>query len=132
MPCSRARDLQNHSPAEVLCDAMVATLISMNTPVYVGLVHRLGCLPNLLQEMCEYVRYRVLLETVYARAPHASQRHPKSTTAICLVHALFLCCGGFSNETLHHSDEIRARAVYCTSPRRMMSVRTLPFRRRCS
>ncbi len=80
MPCSRARDLQRHSPAEVLCDAVVATLISMYTPVYAGLVRRLGHLPNLLQEMREYVRRRTLLETTYVRAPHVNQWHPKSTT----------------------------------------------------
>ena len=64
MPCSRARDLQNHSPGEVLCDTVVATLITWHTPVYAGLGHRFGHLSNLIQEMREYVRIRTLLETL--------------------------------------------------------------------
>jgi hypothetical protein len=70
MSCSRVRYLQIHSPAEVLCDTVVGTLIRMHAPVYAGLGHRLGCLPpNLLQEIREYVRHRTLLETTYARTP---------------------------------------------------------------
>jgi hypothetical protein len=64
MPCSRVRDLQNHSPGEVLCDTVVATLIRMHAPVYAGLVHRFGHLSNLIQEMREYVWIRALLETL--------------------------------------------------------------------
>ena len=52
----------------------------MHAPVYAGLVSRVGHLPNLLQEMREYVRRRALLETAYARPSHATQRRPKSTT----------------------------------------------------
>lgn len=52
----------------------------MHAPVYAGLGSRVGRLPNLLQEMREYVRRRALLETAYARPSHATQRRPKSTT----------------------------------------------------
>ena len=52
----------------------------MHAPVYAGLGSRVGRLPNLLQEMHEYVRRRALLETAYARPSHATQRRPKSTT----------------------------------------------------
>jgi hypothetical protein len=52
----------------------------MHVSVYGGLGSRVGCLPNLLKEMREYVRHRVLLETVYARPSHTTQRYPKSTT----------------------------------------------------
>jgi hypothetical protein len=80
MSCSRAGDLQSHSPTEVLFDTVVATLITILVSVYVGLVRWFGCLQNLLQEMYEYVRHRSLLETAYALAPHPSQRCPKFTT----------------------------------------------------
>jgi hypothetical protein len=52
----------------------------MHAPVYAGLGSRVGRLPNLLQEMREYVRRRALLETAYARPSRATQRRPKSTT----------------------------------------------------
>jgi hypothetical protein len=52
----------------------------MHAPVYAGLGSRVGRLPTLLQEMREYVRRRALLETVYTRPSHATQRHLKSTT----------------------------------------------------
>jgi len=52
----------------------------MHAPVYAGMGCRVGRLPNLLQEMREYVRRRALLETAYARPSHATQRRPKSTT----------------------------------------------------
>ena len=52
----------------------------MHAPVYARMGSRVGRLPNLLQEMREYVRRRALLETAYARLSHATQRRPKSTT----------------------------------------------------
>jgi hypothetical protein len=55
MSCSREWDLQSHSPGEVLCVTVVATLIRMHAPVYAGLGRRLGRLPNLLEEMREHV-----------------------------------------------------------------------------
>ncbi len=57
-----------------------SSLISMHASVYAGLGNRVGHLPNLLQEMNEYVRHRTLLETAYARPSHVTQRRPKSTT----------------------------------------------------
>jgi hypothetical protein len=72
------RDLQSHSPAEVLYDSVVVTLISMSAPVYAGLDRRLGRLPNFLQEMREYVRRRALLETAYARTPHGTKGNEQS------------------------------------------------------
>jgi hypothetical protein len=74
MSCSRVRDLYRHPPGEVLYDTVVATVIRMYAPVYAGLGCRLGSLPNLFQEMREYVRRRALLETDYARVSHVSQR----------------------------------------------------------
>ena len=52
----------------------------MHAPVYARMGSRVGRLPNLLQEMREYVRHRALLETAYARPSHATQRRPKATT----------------------------------------------------
>ena len=52
----------------------------MHAPVYARMGSRVGRLPNLLQEMREYVRRRALLETAYARPSHATQRRPKATT----------------------------------------------------
>ena len=52
----------------------------MHAPVYAAVGRRFGRLPNLLQEMREYVRRQALLQRAYARVPHASQRHRKSTT----------------------------------------------------
>jgi hypothetical protein len=46
----------------------------MHAPVYAGLGSRVGRLPNLLQEMREYVRRRALLETAYARPSRARRR----------------------------------------------------------
>jgi hypothetical protein len=60
--------------------------------VYVGLVHRLGNLPNVIQEMLEYVLYRELLETVYTRTPHKSVKNK----AILYLWRLWLNC---SNKT---------------------------------
>ena len=58
----------------------------MHAPVYAGLGSRVGHLPNLLQEMREYVRRRALLETAYARPSHATQRRPKSITrTVCFL-----------------------------------------------
>ena len=42
---------------------MVPTLINIHVSVYSGLGHRLGHLPNFLQEIHKYVRFRPLLET---------------------------------------------------------------------
>jgi hypothetical protein len=52
----------------------------MHAPVCDGSGSRVGRLPNLLQEMREYVRRRALLETTYARSSNVTQRCPKSTT----------------------------------------------------
>ncbi len=52
----------------------------MDAPVNAGMGNRVGRLPNLLQEMREYVRRRALLETAYVRPSHSTQRSPKSTT----------------------------------------------------
>ncbi len=71
---------QNNFTVKLFAVAGFATTISIHGTVYPGLVRRLGCLPNLLQEMREYVRYRTLLETTYARTPHGSHRCPKTTT----------------------------------------------------
>ena len=67
---------------QLRCGSSSATssLISMHAPVYARMGSRVGRLPNLLQEMREYVRRRALLETAYARPSHATQRRPKATT----------------------------------------------------
>jgi hypothetical protein len=56
----------------------------MHAPVYAGLGSRVGRLPNLLQEMHEYVRRRALLETAYARSSHGTQRLPSPPPALCV------------------------------------------------
>ncbi len=62
------------------CSLPRRTLFRMHAPVYVAVGRRFGRLPNLLQEMHEYVRRQTLLQRAYARAPHTAQRHHKSTT----------------------------------------------------
>jgi hypothetical protein len=77
-----------------------SSLISMHAPVYARMGSRVGHLPNLLQEMREYVRRRALLETAYAWSSHTTQRHPKSTTRTVRFQDEKYGAGGKSNRLL--------------------------------